>query len=346
MVIYSLSLPLADASHPCRCEAPVRRAGKLIFRLSGCGAYRSAARGRQRQRPADQGGVQQVEGLSNISVIRELLKKHDFSFSKQLGQNFLVDPSVCPKIAELGKAEKGFGIIEIGAGIGVLTNELAKSADKVVSFEIDGRLMPVLYETLAEYQNVRIINADVMKYDLNELFLNDFKGLDVAVCANLPYYITSPVIMKLLESRLPFRTITVMVQKEAAKRLCAPMGSREMGAVSVAVNYFSVPKILFDVSRGSFVPPPHVDSCVMQFALREDIPWRPADEKFFFRVARGAFEQRRKNLVNSVSSALGTDKKIVSEAAASCGLSPNVRPEQLSMEQFVAFSDNLKNALK
>ncbi|MGN0624552.1 MAG: 16S rRNA (adenine(1518)-N(6)/adenine(1519)-N(6))-dimethyltransferase RsmA [Oscillospiraceae bacterium] len=286
-----------------------------------------------------------MDNLSNISVIKDVLERHDFTFSKALGQNFLINPTVCPKIAEMGNAAKGFGIIEIGTGIGVLTNELAKRADKVVAIEIDSRLIPVLDETLAEYDNVKIINDDVMKVDLHKLIAEEFRGMEVAVCANLPYYITSPVIMMLMEERLPIRSVTVMVQKEAGVRLCAKMGTRDMGAVTVAINYFSKPKILFNVSRGSFMPPPNVDSCVVRFDINEKTPEGVTDEKFFFRVARGAFSQRRKTLVNSVSSALGIDKQTVISAVKSAELEENVRPEKLSMEQLIAFSEALKAAL-
>ncbi|MBR1864848.1 MAG: 16S rRNA (adenine(1518)-N(6)/adenine(1519)-N(6))-dimethyltransferase RsmA [Ruminococcus sp.] len=283
-----------------------------------------------------------MDGLSNIGVIRDVLSRHGFSFSKALGQNFLVNPSVCPRIAQMGSAGPGFGIIEIGTGVGVLTNELARRAEKVVAIEIDERLMPVLEETLAEHKNVKIINADVMKVDLHKLIDEEFRGLDVAVCANLPYYITSPVIMMLLEQRLRIKSITVMVQKEAGTRLCAPMGSREMGAVTVAVNYFSEPKILFNVSRGSFMPSPNVDSCVVRFDIRETTPPGVTDEKFFFSVARGAFSQRRKTLVNSVSGSMGIDKSVAAAAVQKSGLKENVRPEQLTMEQLIAFSEALR----
>ena len=283
-----------------------------------------------------------MDNLSNISVIKYVLERHNFTFSKALGQNFLINPTVCPKIAEMGNAMKGFGVIEIGTGIGVLTNELAKRADKVVAIEIDERLIPVLEETLAEYDNVKVINEDVMNVDLHKLIEEEFQGLNVAVCANLPYYITSPIIMMLLEKRLPIKSITVMVQKEAGVRLCAGMGSREMGAVTVAINYFSVPKILFNVSRGSFMPAPNVDSCVVRFDIKENTPEGVTDEKFFFKVARGAFSQRRKTLCNSVSSSMGINKSIISQAIEETGLDYNVRPEKLSMEEFIAFSENLK----
>ena len=284
-----------------------------------------------------------MEKLTDIGVIKALMKKHGFEFSKGLGQNFLINPSVCPKIAEQGNAKKGFGIIEIGTGIGVLTAELAKRADKVVAIEIDNRLVPILEDTLSEFENVKIINEDVLKTDLSKIIDENFKGLDVAVCANLPYYITSPVIMKLLESRLRIKSVTVMVQKEAGKRLCAEMGTRDMGAVTVAVNYFSKPKILFDVSRGSFMPSPNVDSCVVRFDIKEETPKGVEDEKFFFKVARGAFSQRRKTLANSVSSALAIEKSIVLRSLEQSGLAVNVRPEQLSMEELINFSNVLKN---
>ena len=213
-----------------------------------------------------------MDGLSNIGVIKDILSRHGFTFSKALGQNFLVNPTVCPRIAEMGGARPGVGIIEIGTGIGVLTNELCKRADKVVAVEIDERLKPVLDETLAEYDNFKLIISDVLKVDLGKLIKEEFEGLEVAVCANLPYYITSPIIMSLLESRLPIKSVTVMVQKEAGTRLLAKVGSRDMGAVTVAVNYYSTPKLLFNVSRGSFMPSPNVDSCVIRFDIRENTP--------------------------------------------------------------------------
>lgn len=286
-----------------------------------------------------------MDNLTNINVIKELFEKHGFSFSKALGQNFLVNPSVCPKIAELGMADEEHGIIEIGTGVGVLTNELAKRAKKVVAIEIDDRLIPVLDETLGEYDNVKIINEDVMKVDLHKLIEEEFSGMKVSVCANLPYYITSPIIMMLLEERLPIDTVTVMVQREAGTRLCAKIPSRDMGAVTVAVNYFSEPKILFNVSRGSFMPSPNVDSCVVQFKLRDENKYEASDEKFFFKVVRAAFSQRRKTLVNSLASGLSADKKLVNSAVERAGLSLTVRPEQLTIEQLMNVADELKNSI-
>ena len=283
-----------------------------------------------------------MENLTNITVIRDIFERHGFSFNKNLGQNFLVNPSVCPKIAEMGNAQQGWGILEIGTGVGVLTHELAKRAEKVAAIEIDSRLIPVLEETLAEHDNVKIINEDVMKADLAKIISENFAGLKVGVCANLPYYITSPVIMLLLESRLPIESITVMVQKEAGKRLCAEMGTRDAGAVTAAVRYYSEPKLLFNVSRGSFMPAPNVDSCVIRLDVKKETELEISDEAFFFKVVRGAFSQRRKNICNSISSALGLPKQTVTEAVTAAGISETARAEQLKMTEFAAIAEKLQ----
>ncbi len=283
-----------------------------------------------------------MENLTNITVIKDILRKHGFTFSKALGQNFLINPSVCPRIAEEGNAAKGWGILEIGAGVGVLTNELAKRADKVVALEIDTRLIPVLRETLSEHENVTVLNEDVMKADLQTLIGEHFAGLKTAVCANLPYYITTPIIMRLLESRLPIESVTVTVQKEAGVRLCAEMGTREAGAVTAAVRYYSEPKMLFGVSKGSFMPAPNVDSCVIRLDIKKEPPVKVTDEAFYFRTVRGAFSQRRKSICNSLSSSLGIPKAEISEALKRAGISENARPEQLSLEEFAAAAENLK----
>ncbi len=282
-----------------------------------------------------------MENLTNINVIKDIFERHGFSFSKALGQNFLINPSICPKIAEMGNAKKGFGIIEIGTGIGVLTHELALRADKVVAIEIDDRLIPVLEETLAEHKNVTVINADVMKIDLAEVIATYFEGMDVAVCANLPYYITSPIIMMLLESRINIKSVTVMVQKEAGTRLCAELGTRDVGAVTVAVRYYSEPKLLFNVSRGSFMPAPNVDSCVIRLDIHDNAYENVLDEKHFFKVVRGAFSQRRKTLANSLSSSMGMEKSRIISAISNSQLAENIRPEQLSMQDFINVSNNL-----
>lgn len=282
-----------------------------------------------------------MQNLSDISVIKNVLSRHGFTFSKSLGQNFLVNPSVCPRMAEEGGADEKTGVIEIGAGIGVLTKELSKRAAKVVSIELDPRLIPVLSETLDGCLNTEVINADVLKVDLQKLIEERFQGLDVVVCANLPYYITTPIITHLLESRLPLRSITVMVQKEVAERLCSGCGSRSAGAVTVCVDYYAKAKKLFDVSKGSFLPAPKVDSSVIRLDLRKDPPVQVSDEKAFFRLVRAAFAQRRKTLLNSVSSAAGISKAQLLEALEKAGLDHNVRAEQLNLEQFALLCENL-----
>lgn len=282
-----------------------------------------------------------MEGLTNIGVIKDIAERHGFSFSKALGQNFLINPSVCPRIAEMGNAAPGYGILEIGTGFGVLTNELAKRADRVTAVEIDKRLIPVLEETVGEYGNVNIINADILKTDVKQLIEDNFKGLKTAVCANLPYYITSPVIMKLLEEKLPIESVTVMVQKEAGERLCAETGTRQCGAVTYAVRYYAEPEMLFNVSRGSFMPSPNVDSCVIRLNIRKEPPVLVTDEKFFFKTVRGAFSARRKTAVNSLSSALGIDKTAVSSAFEAENISCNIRPEQMTIEDMAKISERL-----
>lgn len=279
-----------------------------------------------------------MENLSNISVIRDVLSRHGFSFSKGLGQNFLINPTVCPRMAEMGNAKPGWGIIEIGAGVGVLTAELARRADKVVCIEIDSRLLPVLDETLAEFDNIKIVNEDVLKVDLHKLIEQEFAGMPVAVCANLPYYITSPIIMNLLEAHLPIASLTVMVQKEAAARLCAEPGSREVGAVSIAVRYYSDPKILFQVSRGSFLPAPDVDSTVIRLDVRDRPPVEVGSEEQFFKVVRAAFSQRRKTLPNTLSAGLGITKAQAIEMLEKAGIPTNLRAEQLTLDQFALLS--------
>ncbi len=282
-----------------------------------------------------------MENLSNISVIRDVLSRHGFSFSKGLGQNFLINPTVCPRMAEQGNAQPGWGMIEIGAGVGVLTAELARRADKVVCIEIDSRLLPILDETLAEFDNIKIVNEDVLKVDLHKLIAEEFPDMPVAVCANLPYYITSPIIMSLLESRLPISSLTVMVQKEAAQRICAQPGSREVGAVSIAVRYYCEPKALFQVSRGSFMPSPDVDSTVIRLDIRKEPAVAVDVEENFFKVVKAAFSQRRKTLSNTLSSGLGISKAQTAELLDRANVPANLRAEQLSMQQFAAIANAL-----
>ena len=284
--------------------------------------------------------------LTDIGTIKDILARHGFHFSKALGQNFIVNPSVCPRMAEESGIDESCGVIEIGAGIGVLTAELAKRAKKVVVIEIDTKLLPILDETLKDFDNIEIINQDVLKTDLAALIKEKFDEMPVYVCANLPYYITSPVIMTLLESRLPIEAVTVMVQKEAAQRLCAPVGSRLSGAVTVAVDYYAEAQKLFDVSAGSFMPAPKVDSCVIRMDIRKEPEIEISDEKLFFRMVHAAFGQRRKTAANSISAGSGIPKDIVIKAIEECGFEPSVRAEGLNMAELADLCEKIGDLLK
>lgn len=280
--------------------------------------------------------------LTDIDTVKKLLSRQGFTFSKSLGQNFITDPAVCPKMAALCGATKADGVLEIGPGAGVLTVELAKVAKKVVSVELDPRLLPVLAQTLDEYRNVEILCQDILKTDLAALLQTHFADCArVFICANLPYYITSPVLTFLLESGCPFAGITVMVQKEAAERLCAEVGSRASGAITVAVRYRSEPELLFAVKNTSFTPPPKVDSYVIRLTPRNTPPVTLRNEAFFFRTVRAAFSQRRKTAANGLSSCLGFPKDAIFAALEAMGLPPTTRAEALTLEQFAALSDML-----
>ena len=284
--------------------------------------------------------------LSDIGTVKTILEKHGFTFSKALGQNFLINPEVCPEMARQAVTGENDGVIEIGAGVGVLTAELCKRAKKVVSIELDKRLLPVLDETLKEFDNFEVVNEDILKVDLHKLIREKFSDCEnVSVCANLPYYITSPVIMKLLEDKLPVKQIIVMVQREAADRLTAPVGSRESGAITVAVNYYAEAEKLFNVSKGSFVPSPKVDSAVIRLTVYEKPPIETEDEELFFKTVKAMFMQRRKTALNSVSAGLGVPKNTVATALEMTGLDINIRAEKLTLSQLCEFTNNLKEVM-
>lgn len=282
-----------------------------------------------------------MPNLSDISVIKDIMTRHGFTFSKALGQNFLVNPSVCPKMAQMSLIDENTGVIEVGPGIGVLTKELALRAKKVVSIELDDRLPAVLEETLSEFDNVEIVKGDVLKTDLHKLIEEKLQGMRVVVCANLPYYITSPVIMYLLESKLPIESITVMIQKEVADRLCAKAGSRNAGAITVSVNYFAKAEKLFDVSRGSFMPAPNVDSAVIKLDIKKEPDIFVSDEKKFFKMVKAAFGMRRKTALNAISAGMGIPKAEVEKALIESGLDVNIRAEKMTMEELALLCENL-----
>lgn len=274
--------------------------------------------------------------LSDINTVKKILSENGFSFKKSLGQNFLIDSSVCPAMAE-SAADGNTGVLEIGPGIGVLTVECAAVAKRVVAVELDERLKPVLAKTLAEFSNTEVVFGDALKMDLNALIAEKFSDCNqVAVCANLPYYITSPLIIKLLESRLNIDSLTVMVQKEAAERICAEVGTREAGALSVYVSYFAEPEILFEVYRDSFVPAPNVDSAVIRLSIRKEPPVSVQDEQGFFGFVKACFAQRRKTFLNSVCNTLKVDKEKARETLVKLGIDEAVRSEALTMEQLAS----------
>lgn len=282
-----------------------------------------------------------MSNLTDISYVKGVLAGHGFTFSKALGQNFLINPSVCPKMAAMCGCGKDVGVIEIGPGAGVLTAELANVAYKVVAVELDKRLLPVLEETLAGYDNVTVINGDAMKLDFVKLIQEQFNGGKVVICANLPYYITSPVIMRLLEEKLPIDSLTVMVQKEAAMRICAAPGTRESGAISAAVYYYAQPELLFRVSAGSFLPAPKVDSAVIRLNILKKPPVAAADEAMFFKVVRAAFLQRRKTLANSLSAGLAMSKADIAALLTDTAIPSNARAEEMTMQQFADIANAL-----
>ncbi len=282
-----------------------------------------------------------MHNLSDINQIKSLLSRHGFSFSKALGQNFIIDPDVCPDMADAAVPNDTYGVIEIGPGIGVLTVELAKRARKVVSVELDTRLLPILDETLSDFDNIKIINSDVMKLDLRKVIEDEFQGMPVVVCANLPYYITSPIIMMLLESKLPIESITVMVQAEAADRLCAAVGTRDAGAVTVAVNFYAEAEDLFFVPREAFMPSPKVDSKVMKLNIRETASFDITNEKAFFSMIKGAFSMRRKTITNSIPAGINTSKEKLGSVLSELGISNTARIEQLTMEELINIYNKL-----
>lgn len=285
--------------------------------------------------------------LCNIQEIKALLGRHGFHFSKSMGQNFLTASWVPENIARGAGIDEGSGVLEIGPGIGCLTKELSLLAGKVVSVELDRRLPPVLSETLKDCGNVEVICGDIMKTDIKALVSEKFRGLTPAACANLPYNITTPVISALIDSGC-FETITVMIQREVARRICAAPGSSDYGAFSVYVNYYMEPEILFDVSPGCFVPQPKVTSSVIRMDRRR-APVAPVrDEKLFFRVVRGAFAQRRKTLVNALGSALGgtLGKEEITELICSLGFDARVRGETLGIPEFANIANAISDKIK
>ncbi len=282
--------------------------------------------------------------LCDIKTIRDIMSLYNLHFRKEFGQNFLTNRAVVEDIADSCSETEDATILEIGPGIGVLTQELALRYRKVLAVEIDNGLIPVLKYTLSDCPEgvVELIHGDIMKTDLNALLASAFEVGKVSVCANLPYYITTPILMALLESHLPFESITIMIQSEVADRLCARAGSKEYGAITAVVDYYGVAEKLFKVSAGNFMPAPKVDSTVVRIRLHKQKPYRPVDEQTLFRTIRAAFEQRRKTLPNALSAGFpDIPKERLAEIVVSCGHRADIRGERLDIADFCALSDRI-----
>lgn len=287
-----------------------------------------------------------MEKLSNPQRTIEVIKKYEFCFQKKFGQNFLIDGHVLDKIIAGAGVTKDDMVLEIGPGIGTMTQYLAEAAGKVVAVEIDRTLLPILQETLADYDNVKVIHADVLSLDLEKLVQEENGGRPIKVVANLPYYITTPIIMALFEQHVPLANVTVMVQKEVAARMKSGPGSKDYGALSLAVQYYAEPYIVANVPCNCFMPRPNVDSAVIRLTRYEEPPVQVKDEKMLFKIIRASFNQRRKTLQNGLnnSSELNFTKDQIAAAIAEAGFSPSVRGEALTLEQFAKLTDILLKA--
>lgn len=283
--------------------------------------------------------------IASLQRTKEMLAKHGFSFKKSLGQNFLVDRNILEKIVATANVTKNTGVIEIGPGFGALTEKLAQQARKVVAFEIDERLIPILHETLNNYDNVKIIHSDVLKANINAAIEEHFtRKEDIMVVANLPYYVTTPILMKLLEEKLPIRGIVCMIQKEVAERIAAEPNSKEYGSLSIAVQYYAQVETSFIVPSTVFIPKPNVESAVIKLTRHEHPPIKVSDEPLFFEVIRAAFAQRRKTLVNNLTNNLRLQfsKQQIEAVLIEANIDPKRRGETLSIQEFATLTDGLK----
>lgn len=275
---------------------------------------------------------------------KEILKKYGFSFKKSLGQNFLIDTNVLSNIVDCAQLETNSGAIEIGPGIGGLTEQIAKCCENVVAFEIDRRLLPILNETLAPYPHVKVVHQDVLEADIHSVIKEDFKDQqDIMVIANLPYYVTTPILMKLLEEKLPIRGIVVMIQKEVAERIAAHPGTKQYGSLSIAAQYYAEATIEMIVPKTVFIPQPNVDSAVLKLTLRSDPAVSVKDEQFFFKLIKASFAQRRKTLMNNLTHNLFSkdEKEKLETVLQECQIDPIRRGETLSIEEFAKLANAL-----
>ena len=280
-----------------------------------------------------------MDRLSSHRATKDIVDKHGFKFSKSLGQNFLIDDNVIDKIIDGARVKEGDKVIEVGPGIGTLTREMAKRAEKVVAVEIDKNLIPILKETLSDFDNTEVVNEDILKVDINKLVDEKLSGGPVKLIANLPYYITTPIVMKFLEEDIPVTDIVVMVQKEVADRMNAVPSTKDYGALSVAVQYYCDTEIVAKAPRHMFIPQPKVDSTVIGLHIREEKKYKADNEQLFFKTVKAAFGQRRKTLLNSLSSMGVLDKAKIKEVLAEAGIDEKRRGETLSIEEFAHLSN-------
>ena len=285
--------------------------------------------------------------IADHSVTRAILERHGFTFKKSFGQNFLTDTNILQKIVDTAEIDKKVNVIEIGPGIGALTEFLVESAAEVMAFEIDDRLVPILADTLRDFDNVTVVNQDILKVDLAQ-YIAEFKNPDlpIKVVANLPYYITTPILMHLIESGIPFSEFVVMMQKEVADRISAQPNTKSYGSLSIAVQYYMTAKVAFIVPRTVFVPAPNVDSAILKMVRRDQPAVAVQDEKFFFKVSKASFVHRRKTLWNNLTSCFGKSEETKDKLTAAlerADLSPSVRGEALSLEEFARLADALKS---
>ncbi|MDQ0247607.1 16S rRNA (adenine1518-N6/adenine1519-N6)-dimethyltransferase [Bacillus fengqiuensis] len=286
-----------------------------------------------------------LKDIATPKRTKEILDKYGFTFKKSLGQNFLIDTNILHRIVDYAEVTEQTGAIEIGPGIGALTEQLAKRAKKVVAFEIDQRLLPILKDTLSPYPNVKIIHQDILKADVHNVITSEFEGVeDLMVVANLPYYVTTPILMKLLEEKIPVRGIVVMLQKEVADRIAAKPGTKDYGSLSIAIQYYTEAETVMVVPKTVFNPQPNVDSAVLRLIKRPEPAVEVKDESFFFSIVRASFAQRRKTILNNLTSNLsfGKEKKqAIEQTLYEVGVDPKRRGETLSIEEFAALSDAL-----
>jgi len=284
--------------------------------------------------------------IADHSVTRAILERHGFTFKKSFGQNFLTDTNILQKIVDTAEIDKKVNVIEIGPGIGALTEFLAENAAEVMAFEIDDRLVPILADTLRDFDNVTVVNQDILKVDLAQ-YIAEFKNPDlpIKVVANLPYYITTPILMHLIESGIPFSEFVVMMQKEVADRISAQPNTKAYGSLSIAVQYYMTAKVAFIVPRTVFVPAPNVDSAILKMVRRDQPAVEVQDEKFFFKVSKASFVHRRKTLWNNLTSYFGKSEEVktkLENALEKANLAANVRGEALDLEAFSRLSDALR----